>query len=61
MAVIEKVCDRCKAKFTAEEYAGVTCGFYDVSAGYWAIFARDGEKVVCDTCMWADPEYKRLR
>jgi hypothetical protein len=54
-------CDRCKQLFDGWEHEdGTTCGFYDVSYGDWARFARPYETVLCDECMWSDPEYVRL-
>lgn len=38
----------------------MTSGFYDVSRGCWARFARQGERNVCDGCMSLDPEYQEL-
>lgn len=50
-------CDRCKQKISGDEGATFTSGFYYVSSGYWARFARPYETVVCDDCMFADPGY----
>lgn len=50
-------CDRCKKKIDGDEGANFTSGFYYVTSGYWNRFARPYETVVCDDCMWADPDY----
>lgn len=58
------ICDRCGATVegirSSFEYEGriinTTGGFYDLTLG-WERFAKPGEKVICDKCMWADPEY----
>lgn len=38
----------------------MTGGYYDVSEGYWAQFARWEETEICDDCMFADPKYAKL-
>lgn len=53
-------CDRCKKKFEGDEHEGWTYGYYDVSSGYWAQFARPYETIICDDCMWCSPEYIAL-
>ena len=56
-------CDRCKKKFEGDDHTGTsgfTCGYYDVSGGYWARFARPYETVVCDECMQCSPEYIKV-
>jgi hypothetical protein len=51
-------CDRCKQTFDGFEWEdGTTAGFYYVHFGSWSRFARPYEVVVCDPCMWADPDY----
>lgn len=52
-------CDRCKEPIPDFEppVDGMTAGYYDVTGGYWARFANDGESVLCDRCMWSDPAY----
>jgi hypothetical protein len=32
-----------------------TAGFYDMAK--WQEYRRDNEQYVCDSCMFADPEY----
>lgn len=60
---IEIVCDRCEKTVNGiviEASAGipkVTGGFYDVTGTGWNEFAREGEQMVCDSCMWCDPKY----
>jgi len=62
----ELVCDRCKQAIKgAEVDLNVTHGFYDVTEGFWAQFARDNgfggkERYVCDSCMWKDPKYRQF-
>jgi hypothetical protein len=50
-------CDRCKKNVEGDWSDRFTCGFYDVSEGYWAKYARPYETLVCDCCMWCSPEY----
>lgn len=57
-------CDRCKT-FVAGEIVpgpgGVSFGVYDTAPGsFWNRFAHVGENVLCDACMWADPDYITL-
>jgi hypothetical protein len=58
------VCDRCGKivhGIIDETPQGiVTGGFYDVSDGYWAQFKRWEEERVCDDCMFADANYKKV-
>lgn len=55
-------CDRCKKLKPGLIADGVSAGFYIVAdAGdqnYWAKFARKGESLICDQCMWNDPKYQ---
>lgn len=58
-------CDRCKKivdGFVEENADGVitTAGFYDVTTGSWKKFKRRNEENICDECMFADPDYKKL-
>jgi hypothetical protein len=67
MTTIHVYCDRCNkhigGAFTSRRDTGYfTAGYYDVTPGMhgknqWARYARDGERNVCDACMWADPKY----
>ena len=56
-------CDRCKAQVQgAFRTNTATAGFYDVTPGLhgtnqWTQYAREGERNVCDECMWSDPRY----
>jgi hypothetical protein len=55
-------CDRCGFKFngnyTISDFGQVTCGYYDVTGPYgWSMYADEGEKIVCEDCMWVDPRY----
>lgn len=59
----EGVCSRCKQPI--KDYAppddGVTAGYYDVTGGSWRRYANEGETILCDACMWADPLYQLER
>lgn len=52
------ICDRCKkpqpGAFVGQKVSG---GIYDVTGGTWKAYANPGERLVCDTCMHADPRY----
>lgn len=50
-------CDRCKKAVEGDWSERFTSGFYDVSSGYWAKYARPYETVVCDQCMWCDARF----
>ena len=56
-------CDRCnKRVIGAFQTPHSTSRFYDVTPGrngknQWARYAREGERKVCDRCMWSDPKY----
>ena len=56
-------CDRCNQRVPgAYQTNTATSGFYDLTPGprgknQWAKYAREGERKVCDACMWADPKY----
>lgn len=53
-------CDRCGRDVEGSRGFGIgmTTGYYDVSdASGWHKFARQFEQVVCDGCMFADPQY----
>lgn len=52
-------CDRCGAKVDGFRGQYATAGFYDTAGqSWWARYARPGERIVCDACMWADPGYR---
>lgn len=64
MNEVTVTCSRCGktvegAEFPAHhEELGMTSGFYRVIEGnYWHKFARPGETILCDDCMWKDPLY----
>ena len=56
-------CDRChKQVRNAFRSSTYSAGFYDVTPALggknqWARYAREGERNVCDSCMWSDPQY----
>jgi len=52
-------CDRCKKSFYGYVSGAFTAGFYvrDPSGGGWEKWMFPEEKIVCDTCMQADPRY----
>ncbi len=56
---VEIVCSRCRKTVQGMRAPGMTGGFYDLSGnGGWAMFARPGEKRLCDACMHGSPEYQ---
>ncbi|MDB4871972.1 MAG: hypothetical protein JWL97_2976 [Gemmatimonadales bacterium] len=55
-------CSRCKKPIKdfapADRETGVTMGYYDVRGDSdWAIFAKPGERFICDDCMHRHPLY----
>jgi hypothetical protein len=55
------ICDRCSKEVEGLENEQGTSGFYRVDKSAWVAFAKDRhEKVICDGCMWADPEYQAI-
>jgi hypothetical protein len=51
-------CDRCKKMVDGIEDTYSTGGFYRITKGdYWEKFANDGEKVICNQCMFTDERY----
>jgi len=69
MPITTVTCDRCKRVVEGLEFAGSeaagqlggTSGFYRCrDLGEWDQFANEGEKVVCDACMFKDPRYRRV-
>jgi len=64
MKEVTITCDRCgrlvhgiEDETSLGKYTG---GFYDVSEGQWAEFARWEEEKVCDDCMHACPKYRKI-
>ena len=57
--LLEKIlCDRCGNHVEGFIDTHFTSGVYVVGPdSYWSAFARPGEKIICDPCMWADPKY----
>lgn len=54
-------CDRCHEKVEGEIYEEFSSGVYVVEEGWcWHKFAKPGENIVCDECMWSDPRYQRI-
>lgn len=53
-------CDRCGKKVKGQEDFNYTCGFYSVENTAWSAFAYQGEKVICDRCMWNSELYKKI-
>jgi hypothetical protein len=49
-------CDRCKQDIEGLQTEDFTGGFYRTE-GYWSKFANEGEKIVCDNCMFNDARY----
>ena len=67
MKSIQITCDRCGIEIEGmidrcpSTDAIITSGYYIVSEGSsWNEYQRDDEEYVCDACMHADPEYKKL-
>lgn len=61
MAKVTVKCDRCGATVEGLRAEGVTGGFYDVAPpSTWAQYANEGEAIVCDECMFADPRYQAV-
>ncbi len=53
-------CSRCKEDLSELMRASrpdMTVGFYQVNEGQWVAFANEGERYLCDACMWKDPRY----
>jgi hypothetical protein len=63
---IKITCDRCKNEviglYFPETYycSSYTAGFYDVSEGAWKEYCREGEILVCDTCMQKDENWSKI-
>lgn len=51
-------CDRCGRLVDGLRGEYATAGFYDTGEGWWGRYAKANENVVCDACMWADPQYR---
>lgn len=61
MASVVFPCDRCGKTVEGGFDTHFTMGYYNVApGGAWEKFARAGEERICDYCMWADPEYKKI-
>lgn len=60
MATVTVICSRCGATVEGLWDEDLTAGFYDVSAGPWAAYARPGETILCDACMHANPGYQEV-
>ena len=58
MSKINQPCSRCGKAIDGEINGTFTAGFYLVNQNSgWAQFARTGEWIICDCCMWSDPAY----
>ena len=63
MTTVLVYCDRCQKQIkNAYRSPTATAGYYDVTPGLngknqWRRYANEGERNVCDVCMWADPKY----
>jgi hypothetical protein len=53
------VCDRCKLLIFGVMTNKMTGGFYTRRGG-WGKFMRKNENLVCDGCVWSDPEYIKV-
>jgi hypothetical protein len=59
LAVVELQCGRCRRWVEGYELDGGTAGFVRLSSRHWAKYARPGETILCDTCLMADPAYRK--
>jgi len=50
-------CDRCRKEKNGWTGPVMSAGCYVVDKGGWEEHAREGEKIICDECMWNDPKY----
>lgn len=53
-------CSRCGVTAIGHEDEHATAGFYRVDGDTWGRYARPGESVLCEPCMWADPAYVQV-
>jgi hypothetical protein len=61
MTVIDTVeCSECGLWLAKSENHGFTCGYYDTSSGQWADYAKPGQTILCDRCMWATEGYQKV-
>jgi hypothetical protein len=59
LGLITVTCDRCGASIDGMRGEFATAGFYDTTGqSWWSKYAKPGEHVVCDGCMWIDPQYR---
>ena len=54
------ICSRCHRSIEGSIEFQISSGCYDVTDGFWRQFARLDEKILCDGCMHADPEYQKV-
>jgi len=52
---IKVICDRCKQIVEGIRGEEFIAGFYDMTK--WEEYRRENEQYVCDSCMFADPNY----
>ena len=61
MKRITFTCSRCHVALEGDFDKFFTVGYYNVSpSGAWHKFARKDELILCDMCMWNDPEYQKV-
>jgi hypothetical protein len=53
------VCDRCKKEVDGFEDGVMTAGFYRIEDS-WKEYANEGEKIICDDCMFKDERYIKV-
>ncbi len=64
MSPVKVQCDRCKkwifgsAVYGADGLIVAAVKFFVLHGAYQKI-AREGEKKICDSCMWGDPKFER--
>ena len=54
------ICDRCKRRFKGAELVGFFEGCYFVKSGFWKIFRRGRERIVCERCIHKSREFKKF-
>lgn len=54
------ICDRCHQKIDGRWDSEFSSGFYIIHEySPWKKYGRPGEEVLCDNCMFEDPQYCR--
>jgi hypothetical protein len=54
-------CSECHAFVAKSPEGALTAGYYEISGeSGWAEFAKPGQEILCDKCMWATEGYQRV-